>query len=556
MKNNTITPWKLLGFGLAAVLSIAWAGESAAATNTELLSGRIAQSFSQELGLQYQGKTIAISRIKKRNPPPLIDINELIDYSNVELVGTEKFRVTDRSKLELILKEQRIQLSESVTPNEYKELGKILGIHLFIYGTLYRDVLILKAIDVQTSSVVWANIFTIEENSINHLLLHDFQTKLSEALAPKVEKLKENNISKISFWKLEVPPKRFSMEETMDYLTVSISKGHLFTMIDRENLKTIAEEQQLNQSVFIDESEARQLGQLHGVDAFLYGKVVSNDNDNYTASMKMMSIFSGEIIWAKLIKFSLPSRKKGKIDVFAEKARERQDNEEFAKGMALIRGGSFLMGSEDPLYDSSPEHSVTVNPFFIDIYEVSNEEYLKFVRANRHRTPTQWPDGIFAPALKDHPVVGVSWEDAEQYCKFRKKRLPTEAEWEMTVRGTGGRKYPWGRNFSANFTVTVESGLMHSVSVKTKMRDITPDNVHHLAGNVREFVDDIYLPYQRNNPNSSSGRQERVVRGSSWAHGEREAAGYYRGHTFLNLAWPDIGFRCARDTRTKMNIFK
>ncbi len=555
MMKHDFKQWKLLGISVALGVSCGWTAPLEAATNTELLSGRIARSLGQELGLQYQGSTIAISQIKKRNPPPLIDVNELIDYSNVELVRTEKFRVADRSKLQLILKEQRIQLSESVTPNEYKELGKILGIHLFIYGTLYRDVLILKAIDVQTSSIVWANIFTIEENSLNHSLLHEFQTKLRDALQTKTAKLKQENVTKISFWKLEVPLKKFSSEKVMDYLTVSVFKGDLFTVIDRENLKMLAEEQQLNQSVFIDESQARQLGQLYGIDAFLYGKVVSKGGDNYTASMKMMSIFSGEIIWAKLIKFNLPPRKTRTVDIFAQKAKVRQDNAEMPQGMAFIKGGGFLMGSEDPLYDSSPEHSVTVKSFLLDMYEVTNEDYQQFTRAVNHRPPTQWQNNTFELALKDDPVVGVSWEDAKQYCKFREKRLPTEAEWELAIRGTTGRKYPWGDIFSAKFTVTLESNQMRSVSVNTKNQDVTPENVHHLAGNVREYVEDVYRPYLESAGEMDSDA-ERVVRGSSWAHGEREAAGFYRGHTYLNLAWPDIGFRCARDSKAKMNIFK
>lgn len=543
---RSFAQWKWLGVGLVAGFGC-WAAMIYAATDTDALSGRIARSLGQALGLEYiDNNTIAISRIKKRNTSSVIDVNELIDYSNVKIVQTKKFRVTDRTKLQLILNEQRIQLAESVTPNEYKELGKILGVDLFIYGTLYNDALVLKAIDVQHSHIAWAEVFAIEQQSVNHLLLHDLREKLKASLKREASNLLENNINNVSFWNLEVP-RSFSSEKVMDYLTVSISKDLPFQVIDRENLKMIAQEQQLNQAVFIDESQARELGNLYGVDAFLYGKVTSKGNNNFIASMKMMSIFTGVILWADLINFTLPTNNKEKrINPFEEKARERQLKSGKPPGMVRFQGGTFLMGSDDARYDAAPEHLAEVNDYWMDAYEVTNDQYQAFVQSG-HRAPTSWQNGTFKMALKDHPVVGVSWEDAKQYCEFLKKRLPTEAEWERALRGPKGRKYSWqGPNFSQNFAVTLESGIQNSVSVKSINRDVTPEKIYHLVGNVREYVADVFRPYPGDNRRTTSARGERVVRGSSWAHSAYEAAGFYRGHTRLNLAWPDIGFRCAR----------
>ena len=77
----------------------------------------------------------------------------------------------------------------------------------------------------------------------------------------------------------------------------------------------------------------------------------------------------------------------------------------------------------------------------------------------------------------------------------------------------------------------------------TRNRDVTPEGVRHLAGNVREYVADEYRPYS----NSSSSSFERVIRGSSWAFSAMEAVGFHRGHTRPNLAWPEVGFRCAQN---------
>lgn len=546
MKKQYSTHWR--GIGLFLIIGMAGIPVNPvySAPDIEQLSGRIANSIQQLPGQHY--KTIAISRIKRQNRNHPININELIDYSNVKIVRARRFRITDRSKLQLILKEQRIQLSEFVTPNEYKELGKVLGVQLFVYGTLYTDALLLKAIDIQNSSIAWADVFAIEPNSIDHLLLSALGQNFSASLKKEAAQLKGDNIQKISFWNLDVP-RRFASAQVMDYMTAAISKSQLFTVIDRENLEMITQEQKLNQSVFIDESQARQLGQLYGVDAFLYGTITHKGNHAYIASLKMMSIFTGVIVWADLIKFTLPTEKnkKKRTNPFEEQIKKRRQKPAKPVGMVQVPEGTFTMGSDNPLYNSSPRRLVRLKSFWLDAYEVTNGQYQQFVETKKHRAPTSWQNGTFDPNLKDHPVVGVSWEDAKLYCQFREKRLPTEEEWERAIRGTKGRQYPWSSpNFSPNFTVTLESGMQGSVNIKAARQDVTPEKIYHLAGNVREYVADIYRPYPGSDEVSSNTGQERVVRGSSWAHGKYEAMGFFRGRTRPNLAWPDIGFRCAR----------
>ncbi|UCC65225.1 MAG: SUMF1/EgtB/PvdO family nonheme iron enzyme, partial [Anaerolineae bacterium] len=111
------------------------------------------------------------------------------------------------------------------------------------------------------------------------------------------------------------------------------------------------------------------------------------------------------------------------------------------KEMAFIPGGEFTMGSDDGDPDEAPAHPVSVTPFWMDLTETTNDEFAAFLQAT----------GYQAPAVElgegSHPVVRVTWDDANAYCTWADKRLPTEAEWEFAARGTDGRVYPWGNEW-------------------------------------------------------------------------------------------------------------
>ncbi len=108
----------------------------------------------------------------------------------------------------------------------------------------------------------------------------------------------------------------------------------------------------------------------------------------------------------------------------------------------------------DGLPDEQPQRLVYTATFWIDHYEVTNDNYARFVQATGHRAPansnpasTLWENNAPISGIGDHPVVNVSWEDAVAYCTWMDKRLPTEAEWEKAARGTDGRLYPWGNEW-------------------------------------------------------------------------------------------------------------
>ena len=126
-----------------------------------------------------------------------------------------------------------------------------------------------------------------------------------------------------------------------------------------------------------------------------------------------------------------------------------QAQPEAPAGMIYIPKGYFQMGSSSGKEDEKPMHFVFTTGYFIDKYEVSNKDYAAFMLATGHPPPKFWKDSRFNEP--DQPVVGVNWHDAMAYAKWKKRRLPTEAEWEKAARGNDGRLWPWGRKFDKGF---------------------------------------------------------------------------------------------------------
>ena len=132
--------------------------------------------------------------------------------------------------------------------------------------------------------------------------------------------------------------------------------------------------------------------------------------------------------------------------------------------MILVPGGEFTMGSKEGADDERPVRKVYLDAFLIDLFEVTNAAYLAFAAATGRASPKYLDEeDLNGP---NQPVVGVSWFDAEAYCKWAGKRLPTEAEWEKAARGTDGRTYPWGNVWKALGGNSVSKEL--DVRIQTK----------------------------------------------------------------------------------------
>ena len=214
-------------------------------------------------------------------------------------------------------------------------------------------------------------------------------------------------------------------------------------------------------------------------------------------------------------------------------------------GMVYVPGGEFQMGSDDGDAFSKPVHSMNVDPFFIDITEVTNGAYLEFVKETDHAAPQSWVKGEFPSGQEKFPVTGVSWYDALEFAAWSGKRLPTEAEWEFAARGNDGRIYPWGDLWS------VESA---NVSSKNGIREVgsgvaSPFGLYDMSGNVWEWTASDAKSYAGGKQIPWSRLRLKVIRGGNWQSDGRTASSTFRGFYGATgeKEYNSTGFRCVKD---------
>ena len=241
--------------------------------------------------------------------------------------------------------------------------------------------------------------------------------------------------------------------------------------------------------------------------------------------------------------------------------------------MVLIPAGGFQMGSNDGDKDEKPVHTVYVDAFYMDKYEVTNAQYKGFVDANpqwrKDRIPRAYHDGNYLkhwngnnyPVGKgDHPVTHVSWYAAMAYAQWSGKRLPTEAEWEKAARGgLFGQKYPWG-----NLIDSRKANYNMSIGDTTPVGEYAPNTygLYDMAGNVwewclDEYRRDFYARSPLRNPVSGGNilniisnfinvKSSRVLRGGSWYYSAPVVRCPNRYVLMLNSTENDLGFRCVK----------
>jgi gamma-glutamyl hercynylcysteine S-oxide synthase len=247
-----------------------------------------------------------------------------------------------------------------------------------------------------------------------------------------------------------------------------------------------------------------------------------------------------------------------------------------------IPGGAFVMGSEGSTKggrdDERPRAERTTRGFRLDVHEVTNRDYARFLdsdaarehtfcypsepRGKKHKpgTPTpeerEWgavPDPFGGPDREDHPVVCVDWYDAYAFAAWAGRRLPNEDEWERAARDTDGRRYPWGDadrvDEDGQFPYAnsfLPDPYPMTAPVGSFPRGVSEAGIQDLAGNVWEWTSSSYLAYEGAPEGTAEDEQQMVLRGGGWTAASplllRGAMRMAKPPTYRSAA---LGFRTA-----------
>ena len=239
--------------------------------------------------------------------------------------------------------------------------------------------------------------------------------------------------------------------------------------------------------------------------------------------------------------------------------------------MVLVPAGEFIMGRDasdefvacqeyntecrlDWFKDEEPPHTVYIDDFYIDIYEVTNAQYKACVDAGICDPPQMTGSNSRSsyydnPDFDDYPVINVDWYQAQAFCEWRGGRLPTEAEWEKAARGTDGRTYPWGEDLDPSYA-NYNYSTGDTTAVGSYEKGKSPYGLYDMAGNVWEWVISLqrsypYIPHDGRESLNEEGI--RLMRGGSWGYVGVSVSTAYRYGNDSSESNLDLGFRCARD---------
>jgi len=259
-------------------------------------------------------------------------------------------------------------------------------------------------------------------------------------------------------------------------------------------------------------------------------------------------------------------------------------------GMVLVPAGDFLMGSTDEdidelfelcstnipdckresLEDQYPQRVVHLDSFYLDEYEVTNAQYGECVRGGACTEPENITSRSRLsyygnPEYDQYPVLRVTWHDAQTYCEWAGKRLPTEAEWEKAARGTDARLYPWGNEVPGGSRLNYcdincpwqpfrdlhgDDGYKDTSPAGAYPVGASPYGAYDMGGNVWEWVTDwydadYYVSGPLSNPTGPSDGSERVIRGGSFENTWHVTSATYRSRAAPHVRADQLGFRCA-----------
>jgi sulfatase modifying factor 1 len=223
--------------------------------------------------------------------------------------------------------------------------------------------------------------------------------------------------------------------------------------------------------------------------------------------------------------------------------------------MVVIPAGPFTRGTPLGGYDEKPERMIYLDTFSIDRFEITTYQYGAFVVATGHRKaapPSRYAKNLSRMSGVNQPVTYVSWEDADEFCRWKGKRLPTEAEWEKAMRGIDGRLWPWGNDHdpTASNWSYAHDGFEVTAPVGSFAKDVSPFGVVDGAGNVMEWVadwyaEDTYRDLDQKNTRGPDHGVYKVLRGGGYTSTGKDVRITSRSRMVPDFRDETIGFRCA-----------
>lgn len=261
-----------------------------------------------------------------------------------------------------------------------------------------------------------------------------------------------------------------------------------------------------------------------------------------------------------------------------------------APKMISFKGGTFTMGTNNATANEKPAHQVTVKAFELDKSPVTVAEFSKFVEATKYVTDAEkfGDSGVYnfttqgwelkkgaywlyplgrelSKAQMDHPVTQVSWNDAEAYCKWAGKRLPTEAEWEFAARNAGKPdiSYSWGNSLIQNDKYMANVWQGENITDAQGADGFTytspvgyfgtnASGLTDMGGNVWNWCKDVFQLYPGNNKPYNVEQLTKTMRGGSFFFDENLEKSYtvtFRAPNTAETSLFNIGFRCAKDAQ-------
>ncbi len=198
--------------------------------------------------------------------------------------------------------------------------------------------------------------------------------------------------------------------------------------------------------------------------------------------------------------------------------------------MIAIPDGAFITGAN--VAGAPAVQEIPVSAFEIDKYEVTIGEYNTFIKETNRSAP--W--SAYSEDMKDYPVTGVTWSDAQAYCTWAGKRLPASVEWEKAARGVDGFIYPWGDGWRDGYANTKEANTGGTKQVGSYPDGASPFGVQDMAGNVWEWVEDW----------TGADQAQKVIRGGAWSAINTWAQTFTVNGSPPMRTNSSTGFRCAR----------